>query len=87
MRTTLRPANILARPLLNFLFPSNLCDAISKPEPSIEPRVCHAKSYERTVQAFNVFQNSAALHLLLCNNNNITRGPLQLQYSAIPVYK
>ena len=34
--TNMRPANILARPvLLNIFFPSNLCDAIPKAEPLI----------------------------------------------------
>ena len=47
----------------------------------LSPRLNHARitqeSHNHTVQAFHLFQGSA-VHPLLCNNNNITRGPLQL---------
>ena len=52
----------------------------------LSPWMNHARITQelckRTVQAFYLFQDSA-VHPLLCNNNNTTRGPLQLQYSVI----
>ena len=50
----MRSANILARPvLLNFLnSPSDLCDAISKSEPPIEPRACHTHNSEWSHRKF-----------------------------------
>ena len=51
----------------------------------LSPRLTHARiiqeSYKRTVQAFYLFQNSA-VDPSLCNNYDITPGPLQLQYSV-----
>ena len=48
----------------------------------LSPQWNHAsitqKSYKRAGQAFHLFQGSA-FHPLLCNNNSITLGPLQLQ--------
>ena len=55
----------------------------------LKPRLKHARitqeSYKRTVQFLHLFRDSA-VHRLLCNNNNITRGPLQLQYSIVLQY-
>ena len=76
----MRSTNILARQvglLLNFFSLSNLCDAVSKVAPPIEPRAYHTGIIQRTVQAFHLFLGSA-VHPLACNNNNITRAPLQL---------
>ena len=46
----------------------------------LSPRLIHARitqeSYKPTVQVFYLFQDSPVLPLL-CNNNNITGGPLQ----------
>ena len=77
------PANVVARPvLLNFLFPSNLCDAISKAEPLnlIEPRAYDKRIIQTHNTSLYLFQDSA-VHPLL-SNNSITRGPSQLQYIA-----
>ena len=58
-KSFLRPANILARPvLLNVFSPSNLCDAIPKAEPLILiKRVSHSSyinaQYKSSVSGFS----------------------------------
>ena len=72
------PVNILARQVLLNFFP-RLIFAIQYQK--LSPRLNHARitqeSHNHTVQVFHLFQGSA-VHPLLCNNNNVTRGPLQL---------
>ena len=65
---------------LELFCPSNLGDANMRYQ-KLCPRLNHARitqeSYKRTVQAFHLFQGSA-VHPLLCINNNISHGLLQL---------
>ena len=69
-----------SRPTLEVFSPSYLREAMSKAEIPIEPRAYHTgiiQTYSTSLSFVSAFQGSA-VHQWLCNNNNISRGPLQL---------